>query len=200
MMVEKDRKQFWFIGYYPVIDKPVIRENRACFNDNWGRSRSLPALCLLSKRWWKAAYSDAVLDKLVNICQISKCQCLPPDASRSAGFLTWCPTRRWRALSHGAPRGAWTGDWTSCGAQRRLSPGSRCTCWRSTTMSCPGHRTRPAKLISFKNSTSFSCFLRTFSAGTSFLLCSDVFGPCTGNPGDTPNFGGRKRERESDRG
>ena len=22
--------QFWFIGYYPVIDKPVIRENRAC--------------------------------------------------------------------------------------------------------------------------------------------------------------------------
>ena len=30
MMVEKDRKQFWFIGYYPVIDKPVIHKNRAC--------------------------------------------------------------------------------------------------------------------------------------------------------------------------
>ena len=31
MMVEKDRKQLWFIGYYTVIDKPVIRENRACY-------------------------------------------------------------------------------------------------------------------------------------------------------------------------
>ena len=51
-------------------------------------------------------------------------------------YITWYPTKLWRAWYHDEPHEEWRGGRTSCGGRRRWSRGSRWTLRRNTTRSC----------------------------------------------------------------